>query len=47
MARHPKPQPAQQAPLRTVEVSSTHLMSDKDQGDAEEGDVPSSPPTLK
>ena len=33
--------------MRTVEVSSTHLMSDKDQGDAEEGDVPSSPPTLK
>ena len=47
LALHPKPHPAQQSPMRAVEVSSTHLMSDKDQGDAEEGDVPSSPPTLK
>mgnify|MGYP004075572445 CR=1 FL=1 len=33
--------------MRTVEVSSTHLMSDKDQGDAEEGEVPSWLPTIK
>lgn len=37
----------EQAPLRTVEVSSTHLMSDKDNGDTEEGEVPSSPPAVK
>jgi len=37
----------QAAPLRTVEVSSTHLMSDKDNGDTEEGEVPSSPPAVK
>ena len=37
----------QAAPLRTVEVSSTHLMSDKDNGDTEEGEAPSSPPAVK
>jgi GDP-mannose transporter len=37
----------QAAPLRTVEVSSTHLMSDKDNGDTEEGEVPPSPPAGK
>ena len=37
----------EQAPLRTVEVSSTHLMSDKDNGDTEEGEAPSSPPAVK